>query len=250
MLGHDVAKKFQNAGIDPIGKQIRIDNTLFTVVGVAKEWKKNALFVANVDDAVMLPLPAAMLFSSHSSIDQLLVRLSENPDIDKVRALLKTRLTKLLPKHEIFLYDPEQVIKQISAVRHTRDQLLTAIGAISLLVGAIGVMNIMLVSVIERREIGIRLAIGAKQRDILKMFLVEAVVLTLFGGLLGVIMGVGISVVLAVVHHWGFKFYLMPPLLGFSVSVFVGILSGIYPAWRASRLDPIEIFSIITLYCY
>ena len=169
------------------------------------------------------------------------MRLSENPDIDKVVSTFKTRLTKLLPKHEIFLYDPEQVIKQISAVRHTRDQLLTAIGAISLLVGAIGVMNIMLVSVIERRrEIGIRLAIGAKQRDILKMFLVEAVVLTLFGGLLGVIMGVGISVVLAVVHHWGFKFYLMPPLLGFSVSVFVGILSGIYPhggrhAWIQSK---------------
>ena len=118
---------------------------------------------------------------------------------------------------------------------------MIAIGSISLVVGAIGVMNIMLVSVIERRhEIGIRMAIGAKRNEILVMFLIESVVLTLIGGVLGILLGVGVSFVIATASKWQFQFYLIPPLLGFAVSVLVGIISGIYPGYRASRLDPVQ----------
>ena len=119
--------------------------------------------------------------------------------------------------------------------------MLASIGAISLVVGGIGVMNIMLVSVIERRrEIGVRMAIGAKPYDIWKMFLIESIILTLFGGLLGVIFGMGIALGIAYFSGWEFHFYLIPPALGFSVSVLVGIFSGFYPAMSASKLDPIE----------
>ena len=128
----------------------------------------------------------------------------------------------------------------VAKQRATYTWLLVAIGSISLVVGGIGVMNIMLVSVVERRrEIGIRMAIGARQIDVLRMFLIESIMLTLFGGFLGVVVGVLASYVLSVMTHWEFYLYWLPIILGFVVSVIVGILSGFYPAWRASRLDPI-----------
>jgi putative ABC transport system permease protein len=102
-------------------------------------------------------------------------------------------------------------------------------------------MNIMLVSVVERRrEIGIRMAIGAGQPDILMMFLIESIILTVFGGLVGIIVGVLVSFGVAEASHWGFQLFVPPIMLGFTVSVIVGILSGFYPALRASRLDPIQ----------
>jgi putative ABC transport system permease protein len=118
---------------------------------------------------------------------------------------------------------------------------LGLIGGVSLIVGGIGVMNIMLVSVRERRrEIGIRMAVGAKRYDIGALFLIEAVMLSVIGGLLGVMMGILITYVLAVIWHWSFTLSLWPPLAGFSVSVLVGIFFGFYPAYQAARLDPIE----------
>ena len=92
----------------------------------------------------------------------------------------------------------------------------------------------------RRREIGIRMAIGARQLDILRLFLIEAVMLTLFGGVLGIMVGVLVSYILALFSHWQFYFYALPIVLGFLVSVLIGILSGFYPAWRASKLDPIQ----------
>lgn len=119
--------------------------------------------------------------------------------------------------------------------------LLALIGSISLLVGGIGVMNIMLVSVTERRkEIGIRRAIGARRRDIQTLFLAESVILSLFGGTLGVLLGVLISYVIASFAKWSFHLFLLPPLVGFCVSVAVGVFFGFYPAYKASQLDPIQ----------
>ena len=118
---------------------------------------------------------------------------------------------------------------------------LGLIGGVSLLVGGIGVMNIMLVSVIERKkEIGIRLAVGARRRDIALLFLIESIILSLVGGLLGVMIGIGIAYVIAAYWQWPFTLFLLPPLIGFSVSVAVGIFSGFYPAYLAAKLNPID----------
>ncbi len=118
--------------------------------------------------------------------------------------------------------------------------LLGVIGGISLLVGGIGVMNIMLVSVVERhREIGIRRAVGARQSDIKWLFLTESIMLSLFGGVVGVIIGILSSLLIAYIFQWQFFFFATPAIIGFAVSVFVGIFFGYYPAHRASKLDPI-----------
>ena len=209
----------------------------FTIVGIAKPWTPNMFLFADINNGAIVPIRTAFLLQS-AQINEVLFRLIPKPDIPNVQEALTKTLTTILPQKKAEFRNPGQIIDIIAKQRVTFTLLLGAIGGISLIVGGIGVMNIMLVSVVERRrEIGIRMAIGARQADILQMFLIESIILTLFGGLAGILFGIGISLILALVSHWSFHLYLFPPLLGFIVSVSVGIVSGFYPAWQASRLD-------------
>ena len=173
-------------------------------------------------------------------IQNILFQLHHDTPLDPVKTQLQNVISKITPNTQIRFHDPQQIIDIVGKQRSTFTWLLSAIGGISLLVGGIGVMNIMLVSVIERRrEIGIRMAVGARRKDILEMFLIEAVVLTLLGGLLGVILGTATTFILALSSGWEYSFHLLPAALGFIVSAAVGVFSGLYPSYRASRLDPI-----------
>lgn len=242
VIGSDIAKTFQSKGIaNPVGKQIGIGSWIFTIIGVAKPWQTNWFLYADINKGVIIPLETSYLLSRYSSINNLLFRLVQKPSIDQVQGLLMTKMRQLLPQKNISFRNPQQIIDIMKKQQSTFTWLLGSIGGISLLVGGIGVMNIMLVSVVERRrEIGVRMAIGARRADIRRLFLIEAVILTLVGGVLGIIIGLIISFVLAMVTGWEFHFLIIPPLLGFIVSVLVGIISGFYPAHRASQLDPIE----------
>jgi len=140
-----------------------------------------------------------------------------------------------------FFRSAKELIKSMEAQHKIFTLLLGLIGSISLLVGGIGVMNIMLVSVLERRrEIGVRLALGALRKEIQWMFLSEAILLSLSGGFLGIIIGIFASYVIAAFVNWHFTIFLLPPFIGFTVSVFVGIFFGFYPAYKASQLNPIQ----------
>lgn len=244
ILGSKLAKKIESDGWDPMYKELAIGKHLFKVIGVMKPWPSSLFVSADLNQSVIIPINTAYYVSKNVQISNLLLKLQTNPDLahvkKKVNDFIKTNFTN----KAVTYISPEQIIHLISKQRETSTWLLIAIGAISLVVGGIGVMNIMLVSVIERRrEIGIRMAIGARQQDILRMFLVESIMLTLFGGFLGIIVGVLVSYLLTVFTKWQFYFYGLPVILGFVVSVIVGILSGFYPAWRASRLDPIQCLS-------
>ncbi len=242
VIGSDIAKQFQQSGIsNPIGKQIIIGKYIFTVVGVAKPWKPNWFLFATVDKGVIIPLMTSFLLSKYAQINNLLFRLIQNPDIDAVQNALQEKMSEIHPNLQTTFRNPDQIIDIMQKQQSTFTWLLASIGGISLLVGGIGVMNIMLVSVVERRrEIGIRMAIGARRSDIRQMFLIEAIILTVLGGVLGIILGIGISTTLAIITGWGLQILVLPPVLGFVVSVVVGIVSGFYPAYRASNLDPIE----------
>ena len=241
VIGIKLAKKFYDRFVDPLGKQIKVGNVFFTVVGVAKKWQPNLFLFVNVDRGVIIPIKTIYLLEKRAEINNVLLRLIQNPNIKKTEAGIILMFKERFPNKKAQFRSPEQIIQLVENQRKTFTYLLGAIGGIALIVGGIGVMNIMLVSVVERRrEIGIRMAIGARQRDILSMFLIESIMLTVFGGILGILLGVAVSYILAITTGWGFTLYLLPPILGFVVSVIVGILSGYYPALRASRLDPIQ----------
>ncbi len=241
-IGSDVLKLFQQKGItNPIGQQIFIGNWLFTVVGVLRPWKPNWFVYASINKGALIPLRTAYLLSNSAAIKNVLFRLTTKADITSAQQAIKSTIEKILPGQRITFHNPNQIINIMSKQKTTFALLLGSIGGISLLVGGIGVMNIMLVSVVERRrEIGIRMAIGARRADIRRMFLIEAIILTVIGGIIGILLGLLISFLLAFFSHWKFMIPIIPPTLGFAVSLFVGIVSGFYPAYRASKLDPIQ----------
>lgn len=245
VIGAKLAEKIKKKyGKDVLGRQIRVGSQIFTVVGVLKQWPENLFISADLNTSIIIPLQTSYFLDKNIRIQNILVRLIKNPDVAQAKKDIQEKMMIILPKSQVIFNSPEQIIHVIAKQKKTYTWLLAAIGSISLIVGGIGVMNIMLVSVVERRrEIGIRMAIGARQYDILCMFLVESIVLTIFGGLLGVFFGVFASFMLTVLTGWQFYFYLEPVLLGFIVSALVGIFSGLYPAWRASKLNPIQCLS-------
>lgn len=241
-IGNKLYQQLRAQGVlNPIGKQIQLGKRLFTIVGILKPWQTNLFLFADLNNSVIVPLEKSYQLSQYAQINDVLFRVQKGSDLSAIQDQIRDKLQVLLPNQRFMFRSPQQIIDIMGKQRKTFTWLLAMIGGISLLVGGIGVMNIMLVSVIERRrEIGIRMAIGARSANIRWMFLIESVTLTLFGGLCGVILGIVISVVLAKFAHWEFTFFVLPPVLGFVVSVLVGILSGFYPAYRASQLDPIE----------
>ncbi len=243
VIGHKIVETLKAFGEEnPIGKQIKLGNVYFTIIGELKPWQTNLFLFSDLNTAIITPLQTSYMLSKYAQIHDVLFRIKPNIPLKQVQASLTDKLADYLPGQRVMFRSPEQIINIMSKQRSTFTWLLAMIGGISLLVGGIGVMNIMLVSVVERRrEIGIRMAIGAKQKDIRQMFLIEAVSLTTFGGILGIATGLIIAASLGHFSGWGFHFYLLPPTLGFSVSVIVGIVSGFYPALKASNLNPIEI---------
>jgi putative ABC transport system permease protein len=242
IIGQGLYQKLKAESTKPIlGQQIRLGKNYFTIIGILKNWEQNSFLFADLNSSVVIPLETTKLLSKYASINSILMRIKEGSNIDKLESTVKTYFTSKQSGLNYYFQSAKQIIEHMQKQQAILTVLLGFIGSISLLVGGIGVMNIMLVSVTERRrEIGIRLAIGARRRDIQRMFLTEAVVLSLFGGLVGVLLGVLISYIIADVRHWDFAFFFGPPVIGFVVSAFIGIFFGFYPAYKAAKLDPIE----------
>lgn len=242
VIGHEIYEQIKQASfLDPIGQQIQVGKSIFTIVGVAKTWPENSFVYANIDSAVMIPVLASSTLSKYASINNLILKLKPDADIEKVKTSVTNYMDQHLSSKRLFFRSAKELIVRMSKQSQILTVFLGLIGSISLIVGGIGVMNIMLVSVVERRrEIGIRLAVGAKRSDIRSLFLIEAIMLSLVGGTLGVVIGIIIAFVIAWFQHWQFMLFLLPPFIGFTVSVATGIFFGFYPAFKASQLDPIE----------
>ena len=225
---------------DPIGKQIRIGHFLYTIIGVAELWNENGFFNEDINQAVIVPLAGMSLISKESKINNVVLRLEPDSPIDEVIGDIKQTLRSMAPKLTIFPRSAKQIIASMENQGQIFTLLLAVIGGISLLVGGIGVMNVMLVSVSERKkEIGIRKAVGAKNSEIQALFLVESVILSLVGGILGVLLGLIVTYVFAYFSDWDFSIYLFPPVAGFLVSAVTGVFFGFYPARRAAKLEPV-----------
>jgi putative ABC transport system permease protein len=231
---------------DPVGRTVRIQNLPFRVAGVLQAKGQNS-FGQDQDDIVIAPFSTVQRKIQGSTRIQSIIAsaVSEEavPEASaRMEEILRRRMRVADGEEAGFSVRTQMELSEaMTATSKTLTMLLSSIAAISLLVGGIGIMNIMLVSVTERtREIGIRLAVGARGRDILLQFLVEAVVISFLGGLLGVALGVGASAVLARFQGWAVHVAPSSLLLSFAFSAATGVFFGWYPARKAARLNPID----------
>jgi putative ABC transport system permease protein len=246
VLGQTVATNLFPNGQSPIGQLIRIRNVPFTVVGVLTSKGSTAGPGGDQDDTVLIPFQTGQvrLFGA-TSINQIIVQVADSSQMDA----LTTQLTTVLRQQhkltatqadDFTIRNNNDIISRVSSVSSTMTMLLGGVAAVSLVVGGIGIMNIMLVSVTERtREIGIRLAIGAQPGDVMSQFLIEAVVLSILGGVAGIVLGSAVALILPIVAGWTTVLPWNAIVLSFGVSAAIGVFFGIYPARKASQLDPI-----------
>ena len=241
-----VQKLFTPTGTDPVNKTIRIGHQLFKVIGVLQA--KGTGASASVDNVIYTPYTTALdRLKSGPYIDQILVTADDQSTVNQVQrdvtSLLEQRHHIIKGQADDFNTESSaQLLQEAQQITQTLTFLLVGIASISLTVGGIGIMNIMIVSVTERtREIGIRMSIGARRSDIRNQFLIEALTLSLIGGVIGMVLGLIVGC-FVVVNVFGLTFVVSPMslLMPFVISAVIGIAFGLYPAIRASRLDPIE----------
>jgi putative ABC transport system permease protein len=245
VIGQTVATNLFGSG-DPVGQKIRLRNVPFKVIGLLTNKGQNS-FGSDQDDTILAPYTTVQFRLNYNKFIQQIVCSSQSAD--QMSDAEKEINSILRESHKLSEgADEDFTIRNQAEVVSTANQttgflttFLVSIAGISLLVGGIGIMNIMLVSVTERtREIGIRMAVGAKESDILKQFLVESVVLSVSGGLIGIILGFLISLTIRTLAGWATELSMLSIILAFSFSAFVGIFFGFYPARKAAKLNPIE----------
>ena len=233
-------------GEDPIGKEILVDGVSYKVIGVLEKRKGQFFRDDSADKGIYVPYGAYR--KHHPSFDEHFIGVQamvgrKSEAEDEVRGLLRRRRNVPFDKKDNFaVTSAEEMAAQFRQIMGAIGLITVVVSSIGLLVGGVGVMNIMLMSVTERtREIGVRKAIGAKKRDIIRQFLTEAIALTGAGGMLGVLFGIGISVLINLtlpklpssVPPWAIA-------LGVGTSMSVGLFFGLYPAWKAAKLDPVD----------
>lgn len=251
VIGASAAKTIFS-DVDPLGKTVVLDNIPFKVVGVVQKTGQSGMGF-DMDEGALIPyttgkvkMNAGWNSSNRRALDRVVIKVAdfntiENTKVDIQNAVRNTHRIHPLAKDDFQLDDFASFIEQAKTMGKTMSLLLGAIGAVSLIVGGIGVMNIMLVSVTERtREIGIRMAIGATGWDICMQFLVESVTLSCIGGLIGIIVGVGITLLVAANSSIPVDLNISAVLLAVGFSAATGIFFGFYPAYKASKLTPID----------
>ncbi|MBC2659100.1 ABC transporter permease [Pseudomonas sp. MSSRFD41] len=242
VVGHQIAQILGPPG-QPLrpGDRIRINDYLFLVIGILQSQPNAVLVPVQANDSVFLPLSGMRRIFASPQISNVVTRAAPGQDMEQVAAAMAQALKTILRGRDVEVQVPQQIIDGMTRQSRTFGYLLMALGGISLVGGGVGVMNVMLMNVSERRrEIGIRMALGARQRDIRNLFLLEAVTLTAVGALSGAVLGVTSAFIYAKMSGWHFSLAAASLPLGIGSTLLVGLFFGLYPAVSASKLQPVE----------
>ena len=250
VLGHEAWQEFFAPEENPIGEQIRLGNSNFKVIGILE--KKGTVAFENQDEQIFVPVKTAQkIILGIDHVSMVRVKIADSDRVDQavldIESVLRERHDiKEGERDDFMVGSQEEALSALASVTDALRFFLAAVAAVSLLVGGIGIMNIMLVTVTERtREVGLRKAVGAKESSIMIQFLIESSLISLAGGMIGIVLGALISFLVSVVanhlgYNWDFIVSLASILLACSVSVCVGVIFGLYPARKAAQLDPID----------
>lgn len=239
VIGPNVAEKLYGSPESALNRKIVIENISFTIHGIARSKGGGGGFGRSLDDTVYIPFKAASSFNPDKTYMLIMLQVETGDDIPYVKDQVDELLGKRYEEDEFSAIEQTEILSTITSIFNILNLVLVSIAAISLLVGGIGIMNIMYVSVVERiREIGIRRAIGARKRDILLQFLTESVLLSLFGGAAGLLLSAGVVALIRTAFPAYIDFATV--FLALFVSSGVGIVFGVAPAKRAADLSPIE----------
>lgn len=246
LVGRTVADELFGEGVDPTGETVRFKNIPFKIIGVLDEKGQNS-FGQDQDDVIIAPYTTVqkrILAQTHIQSIQMSARSTEESALAQTQVEEVLRRTHKLNENEdndFIVRSQEELSTTMTSVTEILTILLGAIAGISLLVGGIGIMNIMYVSVTERtREIGLRMSIGGRSVDILLQFLIESILLSVFGGLIGILLGFAASAIVEALTSWPISVMWGSVILAFAVCTVIGVFFGWYPARRASGLDPID----------
>ncbi|MBA1295755.1 ABC transporter permease [Pseudomonas lurida] len=242
VIGADIAQALSAPG-DPLqlGDRVRINDYLFLVVGLLHRQPRAMLMPVQANESLFMPAEGMRRIYAAPQVGNVIIRAAPGEDMERIARDTAAALTPQLVDHDVDIQVPQQMIDGMTRQSRTFAYLLLALGAISLVGGGVGVMNVMLMNVSERRrEIGIRMALGARQRDIRNLFLLEAVTLTAVGALCGAVLGMTAAWLYAWLSGWTFALAAAALPLGVGSTLLVGLFFGIYPAVSASRLQPVE----------
>jgi len=238
VIGPKLAEKLFSTAGNALGKTIKVEKIAFRVVGILGA-KGGGFGGPDLDSFVYLPYKTGYVFNSDKKFVAMILKAKVDADLTQVKQEITSTLVKRYKEDQFSVVEGTEILNAISSIFNILNTVLVAIAAISLVVGGIGIMNIMYVTVTERtREIGIRRAIGARKFDILAHFLVESVILALFGGIMGLILAY--LIVFAIQSLFPAYINIQSVLLALGVSSFIGILFGVFPARRAANLSPID----------
>ncbi|WP_455884371.1 ABC transporter permease [Pseudomonas spelaei] len=242
VIGDQVAQALGAPG-DPVqlGDRVRINDYLFLVVGILRSQPRAMLMPVQANESLFIPAQGMRRLYATPQIANVIIRAAPGQDMEHIAKASAVALQHQLTDHDVDIQVPQQMIDGMTRQSRTFAYLLLALGAISLVGGGVGVMNVMLMNVSERRrEIGVRMALGARRRDIRNLFLLEAVTLTAVGALCGAVLGMTAAWLYARLSGWAFDLATAALPLGVGSTLLVGLFFGIYPAVAASRLQPVE----------
>ena len=249
VLGASIARQLFGFR-DPIGERVRIAQDYYQVVGVLREHGTDTrtgstLAWHDVNQAAFVPFPTlsgrTLEVAPDQPADEIWLQVQDGERSDQLAKIFEHALVRLHGRHEFSVIVPRELLAQRYRTQRTFSVVVGSVAVLALIVGGIGIMNIMLTSVVERtREIGVRRTVGATRRDVAVQFLIETLIMTLSGGALGIVLGVVVSSAITAFAGWSTRVSLLGVALAFFVSFLVGLIFGLYPAMKAAALDPVD----------